>query len=146
MTTTMTAPRPSCQRAWNWPMMGCVWICRERQKFFEPSQTTFPLDMKQPLRRDLLAQPLAFVIRRFARGWLWVVLLVAGLWEPSLNAQHGGAVIGPATLPVSGVHAGELLLGELNCAACHQAADPIKMRLMSRQSPRLGEGGLRVTP
>src|SRR5207302_211108 len=56
------------------------------------------------------------------------------------------AMIGPATAPVSGVAEGELLIGEVNCVACHQASAEIKGRLFSRQSPRLSGAGLRLTP
>ncbi|MFO1461338.1 MAG: c-type cytochrome [Verrucomicrobiota bacterium] len=41
---------------------------------------------------------------------------------------------------------GELLLGELNCVACHAAPPEISARLQSRTSPRLGAEGLRLTP
>ena len=39
-----------------------------------------------------------------------------------------------------------MLIGELNCAACHDAAPPVKARLASRQAPILGENGWRITP
>jgi cytochrome c2 len=45
-----------------------------------------------------------------------------------------------------GVDPGELLLGELNCVACHQATDATIARLSSKQGPILGEGGIRLTP
>ena len=44
------------------------------------------------------------------------------------------------------VEPGEILLGEMNCVACHEAAPAVKERLASRQSPRLGEQGSRLTP
>jgi mono/diheme cytochrome c family protein len=44
------------------------------------------------------------------------------------------------------VDPGEILLSEMNCVACHEAAGPIKQRLASRQAPKLGAQGVRVTP
>ena len=41
---------------------------------------------------------------------------------------------------------GELLLGELNCTACHAATPAAAARLESRAAPRLGRDGLRLTP
>jgi mono/diheme cytochrome c family protein len=40
---------------------------------------------------------------------------------------------------------GEILIGEMNCAACHDAG-ATKARLASRESPRLGADGVNVTP
>ena len=44
------------------------------------------------------------------------------------------------------IEPGEILLSEMNCVACHQAVPAVKERLASRQSPRLGAGGVRLTP
>lgn len=45
------------------------------------------------------------------------------------------------------VDPGEILISEMNCAACHEPADTIKARLASRPSPRLdAEHAVRVTP
>src|SRR5690606_28324557 len=41
---------------------------------------------------------------------------------------------------------GELLLGELNCIACHGGSDDLRDRLSSKQPPALGEAGARLTP
>src|SRR5258707_9110109 len=71
----------------------------------------------------------------------------AVIWGAPLPAQVAtGALLGPATALLSGVSPGELLLGELNCVACHQAEASVKTRLFSRESPRLGEAGLGLTP
>src|SRR3954470_4872468 len=58
--------------------------------------------------------------------------------------------------PAAGVHSGfssvhpelsgELLLGELNCVACHAAGDAVKRRLTSNEAPILGPKGLAITP
>src|SRR5438132_3713209 len=108
----------------------------------EPTQTSFASVMTQRLRRDLLAQPLTFLICRAALVALWTGFLAAGLAEPSVQAQDRGAVIGPATLPVSGINSGELLLGELNCTACHQAATQHGHESMPGESQRPLPGGL----
>src|SRR5262249_37774339 len=50
------------------------------------------------------------------------------------------AVASAAVLP------GEVLLGELNCAACHEAAPAAAARLASRQAPILGADGASVSP
>ncbi|MBL9174159.1 MAG: c-type cytochrome [Verrucomicrobiales bacterium] len=55
----------------------------------------------------------------------------------------------PVAVPVptgARMDAGELLLGELNCVACHAAPLEISARLQSRTAPRLGTEGLRLTP
>ncbi len=44
------------------------------------------------------------------------------------------------------VEPGELLIAEMNCVACHDAPAEVQARLASRQAPRLGEPGLRLTP
>ena len=44
------------------------------------------------------------------------------------------------------VPAGEVLLGELNCLACHQADEAIAKRIPSKAAPDLSEVGGRVTP
>ncbi len=41
---------------------------------------------------------------------------------------------------------GEVLLGELNCVACHGAGKVVKKRLSSKKSPVLGKSGLKLTP
>lgn len=46
----------------------------------------------------------------------------------------------------SNVSEGEILLGELNCVACHIAPETIRQRLDSRPAPILGPDGLRLTP
>lgn len=42
-----------------------------------------------------------------------------------------------ATLAHAAIDPGEILIAEMNCAACHEAAPPIVARLASRPSPRL---------
>jgi cytochrome c2 len=44
------------------------------------------------------------------------------------------------------IEPGEILIGEMNCVACHEAAPAVAERLASRQSPRLGKDGVRATP
>ncbi len=57
-----------------------------------------------------------------------------------------GVAIGALVQQLPGVDGGQLLLGELNCVACHQASSAVQSHLFSRISPALGAGGLRVTP
>jgi cytochrome c2 len=47
---------------------------------------------------------------------------------------------------VLGVDPGELLVGELNCLACHEAPESVHQRVASRGAPKLGAEGLRLTP
>src|SRR5262245_25695835 len=63
----------------------------------------------------------------------------------TLSAQPTNPVIGYSYTEVPAVDSGEALLGELNCVACHKADGFVTARLASRQSPRLGESGLRLT-
>ncbi len=44
------------------------------------------------------------------------------------------------------VSPGEILVGEMNCVACHDVSAEIKARLASRSSPKLGADGIRLTP
>jgi mono/diheme cytochrome c family protein len=60
--------------------------------------------------------------------------------------QPTGVILGLVPQTVAGVDAGELLLAELNCVACHNATAPVKNRLASKRPPTLGEGGIRITP
>ncbi len=57
-----------------------------------------------------------------------------------------GVVLGPRLATAPDTDPGELLVSELNCAACHHASDAERLRLNSRQSPVLGKTGLRQTP
>jgi mono/diheme cytochrome c family protein len=41
---------------------------------------------------------------------------------------------------------GEILLGEMNCIACHSVPDALRARLAPRPSPVLGKDGVRPTP
>jgi len=41
---------------------------------------------------------------------------------------------------------GEILIAEMNCAACHATPAPLTERLASRQAPKLGAEGVRATP
>ena len=44
------------------------------------------------------------------------------------------------------VDEGEILLGELNCVACHTTTSEVHSRLNSRGGPKLGADGLRLSP
>src|SRR5688572_18302105 len=60
-----------------------------------------------------------------------VFLLALLALAPSLSAE---------------VTPGEILIAEMNCAACHEVPGPTKVRLASRQAPRLGADGVKATP
>ncbi len=75
---------------------------------------------------------------------LWLAGL--GLLALALgNPVRGDGFAGPLVLP-PGVDEGEMLLGELNCSACHTVPPEIAKRLTSRAAPLLGAAGLRLTP
>src|SRR5436305_10581380 len=63
---------------------------------------------------------------------------------PLCAAEAASIHPGFSNLPDSIVDGGELLLGELNCVACHQADATIKRRLASKQAPVLGQEA--ITP
>jgi mono/diheme cytochrome c family protein len=75
-------------------------------------------------------------------------LFVAGLLLavlPPISRLSAAVIVGPEQ-PAPGGTQGELLITELNCVACHQAAGPAKDRLIPRFAPRLGSSGLALTP
>ncbi len=86
------------------------------------------------------------VVSRSSLTFLLASLLNSCFSQTILPGEVTAAAIGPATAPLNGVNGGELLLGELNCIACHQTEAAVNARLFPRQSPPLGEGGLRLTP
>ena len=63
------------------------------------------------------------------------------------NPSAGWAAEGVRSAPIlpSGVDFGEVLLGELNCVACHSAAPAVASRLDSHRGPNLGNLGLTLT-
>ena len=56
------------------------------------------------------------------------------------------AATAASSLARAAVDPGEILLSEMNCVACHDAAPAVKERLASRKSPRLGKDGVRIAP
>ncbi|MFN0069426.1 MAG: c-type cytochrome [Limisphaerales bacterium] len=56
------------------------------------------------------------------------------------------APIGLLGRPAHGVPAGEVLLGELNCVACHAPTPAAAARLSAKVGPRFGGEALRLTP
>lgn len=57
-----------------------------------------------------------------------------------------GLIVGVAGLVRGTEHRGEILVGEHNCVACHDAGDAAKERLNSRAAPVLGKDGVALTP
>ena len=80
---------------------------------------------------------------------------LAGVWLAAQLAMSDGRAASPEVAvpafqrfaggPVKGVSSGELLLGELNCVACHKPSDAVRRRLDSKQPPLLGSVANRVT-
>jgi len=63
------------------------------------------------------------------------------------GAVVAGLLMLAAPALVAAVDPGEILISEMNCVACHEAAGPVKARLASRPSPRLNPAHTaRVTP
>src|SRR5258706_4089167 len=71
-------------------------------------------------------------------------LLMAG--SDALAAEPREIHPGFARVPDELVDPGDLLLGELNCVACHQAEAAVRARLASRQAPALGQPAFALTP
>jgi len=69
-------------------------------------------------------------------------VVVSWLAIPVMTAL--ALVFGPTAQ--AGIEPGEILIGELNCAACHEPSEPVKARLDSREAPKLGPKGVRLTP
>lgn len=63
-----------------------------------------------------------------------------------VSAQERGVVLGPKQSALPEVNAGELLLGELSCTACHSADASLLARLGDRKPPNVGADGLHLTP
>ncbi len=73
--------------------------------------------------------------------------LLLVLWPTPLLAGVGRPPVFPALdLGLTGLSAGEILLGELNCVACHQANPATVARLRSKPAPWLGDVGTRLQP
>src|SRR3954468_8411280 len=64
----------------------------------------------------------------------------------SLTGLLQAAGLHPGFASVVPQLSGELLLGELNCLACHAGSDAVKRRLASNEAPLLGGKGLAITP
>jgi mono/diheme cytochrome c family protein len=64
----------------------------------------------------------------------------------SLWAVAAAPMVTAGQRTLAGVDRGELLLGELNCIACHGGGEGLRGRVASKQAPALGEAGARLTP
>ncbi|HEV8542979.1 MAG TPA: hypothetical protein VGR78_11350, partial [Verrucomicrobiae bacterium] len=84
--------------------------------------------------------------RAVFKGWLVAMVLCCGAYAASAAGQAQAVVIGPVLGGAPEVPEAELLVSELNCVACHSAAENDPLRLSSRKSPVLGKTGLRLTP
>jgi mono/diheme cytochrome c family protein len=74
------------------------------------------------------------------------LLVIATLTLPGALKAAPAAGLHPGFASVHPELSGELLLGELNCVACHAAGDAVKRRLASNEAPLLGTKGLAITP
>src|SRR5262245_734446 len=101
-------------------------------------------DLKNPERRRLMGLSRRIAVSRPTSVRI-LGLVFASLTGP-LFGQPANPLLVPAREAMPAADAGELLLAELNCVACHQADAAMMTRLASRQSPRLGENGMRLTP
>ncbi|MCO6459213.1 MAG: c-type cytochrome [Pirellulaceae bacterium] len=85
-------------------------------------------------------------------------LTLACLASLQLNLPVAMAADGPASVRIPGYErfhrpaggdsaaAGLLLLGELNCLACHPASDAVRQQVHSKTAPRLSDAGQRLRP
>ncbi len=78
-------------------------------------------------------------------AWLAAVAAATSLFVNSSHAQPPGVILGPQAAAPPALDIGQLLLGELNCVACHQADAGVKTRLTSRQPPLLADIASRIT-
>src|SRR5215510_9900071 len=135
-------------------------FCSSRPTFGDPARmmkaktalSRNPEKIQLPDGREprLCGRTNAATLRR--HGLLLVTALApALLFSPAFcltgrSAPFTGIRLGIGSSTVPRVDSGEILLGELNCLACHAATDPIKARLASKEPPFLGEAGSRITP
>lgn len=77
-------------------------------------------------------------------------LTAAALAEPKQHTDYPvpdhPVVAGEAFFEAGSVEAGEVLLAELSCTACHKASDAAEARLRLKKGPVLGEIASRMTP
>jgi mono/diheme cytochrome c family protein len=100
--------------------------------------------------RNKEREPFSLGCRR-RRGWASLATATLALLNatPAIGAalaQPAAVIVGAPEVQVDGVAPGEVLLGELNCVACHAAEPPVKDRLKPKQPPLLGEAGARLLP
>ncbi|MBN8248191.1 MAG: c-type cytochrome [Verrucomicrobia bacterium] len=87
------------------------------------------------------------MIRAHRSRWLPLALACLAVVPGSdLIRLPAAASVTAALSGASALDSGELLLGELNCIACHAAPEAVAARLQSRPAPRLGTNGLRLAP
>lgn len=73
----------------------------------------------------------------------WMVVLIC--WSAPLATAASMGQRAGFPVPV-GADEGELLLGSLQCTACHTADEAVRSRVGASPGPVLGEAGLRLTP
>jgi len=75
-----------------------------------------------------------------------MALLDATVVPGRAQAQPSALVVRGLAAQAPGVDPGEILLGELNCIACHTASATVQARLASKPGPLLGEAAQRIRP
>lgn len=83
----------------------------------------------------------SLIRRTVCQTFIAIFLIV----QSATAAEFKGIHTGFARVPAELLDQGELLLGELNCVACHEADAAVKKRLASKQAPLLGAEGVTLT-
>ena len=78
------------------------------------------------------------------RSFFYPAILAGNLSLATLS--FASPVVSGDVRGIPKIDRGELLLGELNCIACHNADEAIQNRLMSKAAPSLVNAGDRLTP
>lgn len=76
------------------------------------------------------------------RGVLLLAVLF-GSYAADLPARSAAPFLPALQLEIPGLDPGVVLLGELNCLACHQAGPKVRSQILTRPAPRLGQLGHR---
>ncbi len=76
-------------------------------------------------------------------GWTLVAALLLALLAKTASADLGGLAIS-GNHPLTQAQAGELLISELRCAACHSGVE--RSTLLEKAAPDLAEAGARISP
>ncbi len=84
--------------------------------------------------------------RAVGRRWLAAVTLAGWMAQTCVAAAPRPPAFPALDIGVEGLDAGEVLLGELNCTACHVAEPAVLARLKRKTAPLLGRAAARLNP